>query len=61
MKIYMVIKDADNITIDNIFLVTKQYDAEKLVACGEAQYYEIMNTLNSVDVDNIYQTKIAKG
>lgn len=57
----MVIKDADNITIDNIFLVTKRYDAEKLIACGEAQYYEIMNTLNSVDVDNIYQTKIAKG
>lgn len=57
----MVIKDANNITIDNIFLVTKQYDAEKLIACGEAQYYEIMNTLNSVDVDNFYQSKIAKG
>lgn len=61
MKIYMLITDEDNILVDNIMFVTKKYDAEKLVLCGKAKYYEIIDTLNSVEVENIYKLQVARG
>lgn len=61
MQIYMLIKDADNINIDNIFFVTKRNDADKMVECGEASYYEKINVLSSIEVGQIYLQKRAKG
>ena len=53
MKIYMLITDADNITLDNIVFVRKREDAEKLVEYGDFEYYEIVDVLNSVDANVI--------
>ena len=61
MKVYMLITDADNITIDNIFFVSKKADAERIVEYGEASYYETINVLNSIEVEDILKSKLARG
>ena len=52
MKIYVLIDNEDNIlSVDNLKIVLKQEDAERMIRCGQALAYETVDALNSVEVD----------
>ena len=62
MKVYVLIDNEDNIlSVDNLKIVLKQEDAERMVRCGQALAYETVDALNSVEVDEIYKRDIARG
>lgn len=62
MKVYVLIDNEDDIlAVDNLKIVLKQEDAERMIRCGQALAYETVDALNSVEVDEIYKRNIARG
>lgn len=62
MKVYVLIDNEDNIlSVDNLKIVLKQEDAERMIRCGQALAYETVDVLNSVEVDEIYKRDIGRG
>lgn len=64
MKVYVLIDNdsEDNIlSVDNLKIVLKQEDADRMIKCGQALAYETVDALNSVEVDEIYKRDIARG
>ena len=61
MKVYLLLQDNEPLYPENILLVGRKSDAEKLINDGFATYYEIIEVLSGSDVDNFYKTKIARG
>ena len=46
---------------ENILLVGRKSDADKLINDGFATYYEVIEVLSGVDIDNFYNSQIARG
>lgn len=62
MKVYVLIDNEDSfLSVDNLKIVLKQEDAERMVRCGQALAYETVNVMNSIEVDDIYNMNIGKG
>ena len=62
MKVYVLIDNEDNIlSVDNLKIVLKQEDAERMIRCGQALAYETVDALNSVEVDEIDKRDIGRG
>ena len=61
MKVYLMLKDNEKLYSDNLLLVARQSDADKIIADGLATHYEIVDVLNSSDVGELYQKQIARG
>lgn len=62
MKVYVLIDNEDSfLSVDNLKIVSKQEDAERMVRCGKALAYETVNVMNSIEVDDIYNMNIGKG
>lgn len=62
MKVYVLIDNEDDIlSVDNLKIVLKQEDAERMIRCGQALAYETVDALNSMEVDEIYNRNIARG
>lgn len=61
MKVYLLLKDNEQLHSDNLLLVRSRMDAEKIISDGFATHYEIVNVLNSSDVTDLYQKQIARG
>ena len=64
MKIYVMVTD-DVLKFDRIqnelLIVGRQSDAERLVECGAAAFYEKIDVLDSKDVDDIYLKFLGEG
>ena len=56
-----MLKDNEKLYPDNLLLVARQSDADKIIADGFATHYEIVDVLNSSDVGELYQKQIARG
>lgn len=56
-----MLKDNEKLYSDNLLLVARQSDADKIIADGFATHYEIVDVLNSSDVGELYQKQIARG
>lgn len=62
MKVYVLIDNEDNIlSVDNLKIVLKQEDAERMIRSGQALAYETVDALNSMEVNEIYKKDIARG
>lgn len=61
MKVYLMLKDNEKLYPDNLLLVARQSDADKIIADGFATHYEIVDVLNSSDVGELYRKQIARG
>ena len=61
MKVYLMLKNNEKLYSDNLLLVARQSDADKIIADGFATHYEIVDVLNSSDVVELYQKQIARG
>ena len=61
MKVYLMLKDNEKLYPDNLLLVARQSDADKIIADCFATHYEIVDVLNSSDVGELYQKQIARG
>lgn len=64
MKVYVMVTDDvldfDKIQ-DELMIVGKQSDAERLVECGYAAFYEKIDVADSKDVDEIYLKFLGEG
>lgn len=61
MKVYLLLQDNEPFYPENLLLVGRKSDAEKLIKDGFATYYEIIDVLSGADVDEYYKTRIARG
>lgn len=60
MKVYVMITD-DVSDIVDLLIVGKKSDADKLVECGSAISYEVIDVADSEDVNQIYLKYIGVG
>ena len=61
MKVYLLLNDNEPLYPENLLLVGRKSDAEKLINDGFATYYEIIEILSGSDVEEFYKTRIARG
>lgn len=61
MKVYLLLQDNEPLYPENLLLVGRKSDAEKLINDGFATYYEIIEVLSGSDVDDFYNKQIARG
>ena len=60
MKVFLMLNDDEKLHSDNLLLVARQSDADKIIANGLATHYEIIEVLSSSDVNEMYK-QIARG
>ena len=61
MKVYLMLRHDEKLYPNNLLIVSSQVEAERVVADGFADYYEIIDVLSGSDIDNIYQRFIGRG
>lgn len=61
MKVFLVLHNGEIIHPNNMLLVGRQSDAEKLVKDGFGSYYETVEVLSGADVEEYYKSQIARG
>lgn len=61
LKVYLLLKNNEPLLPENILLVGRKSDADKLINDGFATYYEVIEVLSGVDIDNFYNSQIARG
>lgn len=60
-KIYLILNDDEPLYPDNLLLVGRKADAERLINDGFGTYYEILEVISGSEVDDFYIRQIARG
>lgn len=61
MKAYLIRSDKRKFDIDSIILVGKREDAERIISVNDKFYYEVVEVLNTIEVDKLYEELLANG
>lgn len=59
MKAYLI--RSDKFDINGIILVGKREDAERIISVNDKFYYEVVEVLNTIEVDKLYEELLANG
>lgn len=61
MKAYLIRSDKRKFDINGIILVGKREDAERIISVNDKFYYEVVEVLNTIEVDKLYEELLANG
>ena len=62
MKVYLMLRVDENTKPEDIILVSRKADAEKLIKDGFFDFFEIIEVLSAMDINDFYQKHfIARG
>lgn len=61
MKVYLILNDNEPLFPDNLLLVGRKSDAERLINDGFGTYYEILEVISGSEVDEFYNRQTARG
>ena len=61
MKAYLIRSDKRKFDIDDITLVGKREDAERIISVNDKFYYEVVEVLNTIEVDKLYEELLSNG
>ena len=57
MKVYLLLQDNEPLLLENIVLVGRKEDAEKMIDDGLATYYEVIEVLGGSEVEEFFNNK----
>ena len=61
MKVYLIKSDKRKFDINDIILVGKREDAERIISVNDKFYYEVVEVLNTIEVDKLYEELLSNG
>ena len=60
MKVYLMMKNDEELNPTTLLLIKQQSDAEDIVRRGFADYYEVVEVLSENVVDRVYERYIGR-
>ena len=61
MKVYLMVRNDEKLYPNNLLIVSRLSEAEKVIEDGFADYYEIVDVLVGDEINDIYQRFIGRG